>query len=178
MDGLSAPSEAPRLSIDILIEDQAWNDNDVDDLEGLTCSAVEAACSVAGLVGQETEVCVLFTDDDEIRRLNAEFRGKDKPTNVLSFPAGDGPQPEGAPLMLGDIVLARGVVVAEAAAQGKPLASHVAHLIVHGMLHLAGFDHEQHEEAELMEALEAKALARLGVPDPYGQTSAAAAQEH
>ncbi len=157
--------DGPGLSIDILVEDERWGE--IADLEALTCSAIEAACAVADLEADEAEVCVLFTDNEEVRRLNSEFRGKDKPTNVLSFPATGGPLAEGAPLMFGDIVLAREVVAAEALEQSKPLANHVTHLIVHGMLHLAGFDHENDAEAETMEALEVEALARLGLPNPY-----------
>lgn len=163
---------ALALDIDILVEDERWNE--ISDLEDLACKAVELAASVSGIELGDAEICVLFTDNDEIRRLNAEFRGKDKPTNVLSFPSGDGPQPDGAPVMLGDIVLAREVVFDEAKAQGKPLANHVLHLIVHGMLHLVGFDHEQDDEAEVMEALEIEALARLGLPNPYAEGNASA----
>jgi len=174
-DTKEAPA-APGLSVDILIEDEAWHA--VNGLEDLTRSGLLAALAVAGLSYREAEVCVLFTDDEEVRRLNAEYRGKDKPTNVLSFPAGGGPQVADAPVMLGDIVLARSVVEKEALQQGKPLANHLTHLIVHGMLHLAGFDHEQDDEAETMEALEIEALARLGLPNPYGHDRMIAVPEH
>jgi len=169
MNETSLPDEA-ALDIDILIEDERWNA--ISDLEDLTTNAVAMAVEVAEADLGNAEICVLFTDNDEIRRLNAEFRGKDKPTNVLSFPSGDGPQPDGAPVMLGDIVLAVGIVLDEAEEQGKPLANHVLHLIVHGTLHLLGFDHEQDDEAEIMEALEIEALARLGLPNPYAEGNA------
>jgi len=109
---------------------------------------------------------VLLTDDATVRGLNARFRGQDRPTNVLSFPAAAMPETGGrAPL--GDIVLAYGVCAAEARAQGKPLANHLTHLVVHGALHLLGRDHIVEAEAEAMEAEERAVLARLGVADPY-----------
>ncbi|TIX40762.1 MAG: rRNA maturation RNase YbeY, partial [Mesorhizobium sp.] len=99
--------------------------------------------------------------------LNVGWRGKDKPTNVLSFPAF--PFARGGPLppMLGDIVLAAETVVREAALEHKPLENHISHLVIHGLLHLLGYDHETDAEAELMEATERAALARLAIPDPY-----------
>ncbi|WP_292542063.1 rRNA maturation RNase YbeY, partial [Mesorhizobium sp.] len=110
---------------------------------------------------------IVFSDDAHIRTLNAGWRGKDKPTNVLSFPAF--PFPKGAPLppMLGDIVLAAETVAREAALEDKPLANHITHLVIHGLLHLLGHDHETDAEAEEMEAIERAALARLAIPDPY-----------
>jgi probable rRNA maturation factor len=121
------------------------------------------------------EVSVRFTSDAEVQALNRQYRGQDKPTNVLSFPM---VQPDllevvantdDGELLLGDIVLAHGTVAAEAAAQGKTLEDHAQHLIVHGLLHLLGYDHEQGErQAEAMEAIERAACARLGLADPYG----------
>ncbi len=107
-------------------------------------------------------VTVLLTGDDEVAELNEQFRHKAGPTNVLSFPAP--PNPENH---LGDIALAHGVCACEAAAQGKSLADHLRHLTVHGVLHLAGYDHQTDDEAEAMEALERRVLAGLGVADPY-----------
>ena len=109
---------------------------------------------------------VLLTDDAAVRDLNARFRDKDRPTNVLSFPAADMPVPGGNP-HLGDIVLAFSVCRDEAAAQGKTLAGHLTHLVVHGVLHVLGRDHEDEAEAEAMEAEERVLLASLGVADPY-----------
>lgn len=104
-----------------------------------------------------------------MRSLNCAFRGKDKPTNVLSFPAGDvAGLPADAPLPLGDIVICAGVVGAEAAAQGKTEDDHWAHMLVHGTLHLLGFDHETDAEAADMEALETRILGEHGIADPYG----------
>jgi probable rRNA maturation factor len=118
------------------------------------------------------EISVRLTSDDDVRALNAEWRGKDKPTNVLSFPLA-GPtelkQANGAgpELMLGDIVLARGVCELEAAEKAVPVEQHASHLVVHGILHLLGYDHLGDEDAADMEAREVRALARLGIADPY-----------
>lgn len=131
--------------------------------------AVLAAAAHSDYPGlADTEVSVKFTSDDEVRALNAAWRGKDKATNVLSFPMAE--EPEGAP-MLGDIVLAQGVCTREAADKNVPVETHATHLVVHGMLHLLGYDHETgDEDAEEMEAIERKALASLGISDPYAIT--------
>jgi probable rRNA maturation factor len=115
------------------------------------------------------EVAVVLADDAELAQLNRRFRGKRGPTNVLSFPAAapDAPVPPGAPLVLGDIVLALETVRREAAAQQKAGADHLAHLVVHGILHLIGYDHHSETDAQRMESLEKSILAELGVPDPY-----------
>ena len=121
---------------------------------------IRAAGAALGAV--EGDVVVLLTDDGTVRDLNARFRDRDRATNVLSFPA-----PESAAPHLGDLVLAFGVCREEATAQGKALADHLSHLVVHGVLHLLGRDHEEEAEAEAMEAEERTILAALGVPDPY-----------
>ena len=120
------------------------------------------------------EISVKLTGDEEVRSLNASFRGKDKPTNVLSFPMLDadllGPlsEADGGEVLLGDVVLAHGVCAAEAREKGVPVADHAAHLIVHGTLHLLGYDHETGEaDAEAMERLEREALDSIGIADPY-----------
>lgn len=118
--------------------------------------------------GTAPEVSLVFTGDEEIRAINAEWRGMDKPTNVLSFPAfplkpGAMPGP-----MLGDIVFAGQTLTREAAELGKPFDDHLAHLLVHGFLHLFGYDHGEDEDAEKMEGLETRILAGLGLSDPYG----------
>jgi probable rRNA maturation factor len=110
------------------------------------------------------DLCVVLADDELQRQLNRDYRGRDKPTNVLSF--------DGAPAALGDVVLALETVAAEAQMQGKPLADHVAHLVVHGVLHLMGYDHEKRSEASRMERLEIEILERLGVANPYVLTAA------
>ncbi len=114
-------------------------------------------------------ITIRFVDEEEGRSLNRDYRGKDYATNVLTFAYDEGddmPLPEGLPLM-GDLVMCAPVVAREAAEQGKPLAAHYAHLTIHGMLHLQGYDHEEDAEAEEMEALERRCMAALGFDDPY-----------
>ena len=118
------------------------------------------------------ELSVRLTSDEQVRELNAKWRAKDKPTNVLSFPMAElneleSAAAEGPELMLGDIVLARGVCTAEAADKAIPVEQHAAHLIVHGTLHLLGYDHQDEDRAADMEGREVRALARLGIADPY-----------
>ncbi len=136
---------------------------------GRVCErAARAALAGAGSPRRQAELAIVLADDGLVRMLNRDWRGRDAPTNVLSFAAGEGgPAPPDAPLLLGDVVLAFETVAAEARAQGKPLADHLAHLVVHGVLHLLGFDHEIAAEARRMEALETRVLAGLGVADPY-----------
>ncbi len=148
-------------------EDADWN--------ALAAQAGWAAAQVAPeLANPRLCVSLLFTDDEAVRSLNREWRGKDKPTNVLSFPMLERADllalaPDGPPELLGDIALAFETCAREAAEKGVPLADHAAHLIVHGLLHLAGHDHETGEmQAAKMEALEIKALAIMGIADPYG----------
>jgi probable rRNA maturation factor len=117
--------------------------------------------------GANTEVAVLLTDDRSIRALNRQWRGYDQATNVLSFPTPSSCRSHGAPIPLGDIVIAYETTAREASAEGKPILHHLSHLAVHGFLHLLGYDHESHDEAETMEGLERTVLARLGIPDPY-----------
>src|SRR5690606_28838611 len=136
-------------------------------------AAEAAAAEEPALANERLEASLLFTSDAEIHNLNREWRQRDKPTNVLSFPRLEREglldlAPDGPPEMLGDIALAYETCAREAAEKGIPLEHHAAHLIVHGLLHLAGHDHEiSDEDAEAMEALETKALARLGIADPY-----------
>ncbi|NVJ59675.1 MAG: rRNA maturation RNase YbeY [Gammaproteobacteria bacterium] len=111
------------------------------------------------------EVSVLVTTVEQSQQLNKEYRGKDKPTNVLSFPA-DVPEYLKIPL-IGDLVVCHQVVINEAMEQGKSVRAHWAHMVIHGLLHLLGYDHETDDEAEIMEALEIEALAKLGIADPY-----------
>jgi probable rRNA maturation factor len=135
------------------------------DPRSLAARAVAAAAEQSRIaLAPEAEVSVLFTDDAHVHALNAAWRGIDKATNVLSFPSG---APIGEAMLLGDIAVACETVRAEAAADGKPLAHHLTHLIVHGFLHLVGFDHEIDADAAEMEALERAVLARLGIEDPY-----------
>jgi len=160
---LDAAEKVP-ISIDVMVEAGAWPDEVR--LAEISTIAVAAAYRELGLAGA-AELSAMFTDDQHMRRLNSEWRGKDKPTNVLSFPAF--PVAAGKPLppMLGDIVLAHETIVAEAALDDKPFEHHLCHLLVHGFLHLLGYDHEDDAQAEAMEARERAILARLAIPDPY-----------
>jgi len=165
-------SEPPlRLSLEVVIESGDWPDAGILDTLVLRTSAVMAAAEqLATRFPTAAIACVAFSSDAEVRALNAQYRGQDKPTNVLSFPAPPPPpghRPEGEPLFLGDVVLAAETVAGEARDQGIPLVRHIQHLVVHGVLHLLGYDHENDSEAEIMEALETRLLADLGVPDPY-----------
>ena len=142
--------------IEIEVEADAWT-GALAEAETVVSRAAQAALGSVG-----GDVVVLLTDDEAVRDLNARFRDKDTATNVLSFPA-----PESAAPHLGDVVLAYGVCAAEAEAQGKTLSDHLSHLVVHGVLHLLGRDHEDDAEAEEMEAEEREILAGIGVADPY-----------
>ncbi|MEW9806227.1 rRNA maturation RNase YbeY [Mesorhizobium sp. ZMM04-5] len=154
------------IAIDLLVEAGDWPKKQV--LRGLVERAVTAVAEETGMPpATASEVSVVFSDDAQVRSLNAGWRGKDKPTNVLSFPAFPAVPGADVPPMLGDIVLAAETVAREAEVEGKPLEHHISHLVVHGLLHLLGHDHEDDDEAERMEALERAALARLAIPDPY-----------
>ncbi|MCJ8507981.1 rRNA maturation RNase YbeY [Rhizobium lemnae] len=161
----------PKLDIQISVEDERWGNED----ELLRTVDKVLVCAATYLAGHEkqpfpshpVELSLVFTDDESIREINTEWRGKDKPTNVLSFPAfpitpGKKPGP-----MLGDIVIARDTVEREALDLEKPFEDHLIHLMVHGFLHLFGYDHLNDDEAEKMEELETRILAELGLSDPY-----------
>lgn len=149
---------------DIGVEAGDWGD--AAHLERLVARAVAAVVTELSLTGA-TELSVLFTDDAHIRALNAQWRGKDKATNVLSFPAFPVTKGGAVPPMLGDVVLARETVAREAELESKTFDHHLTHLVVHGTLHLLGYDHETDAEAEEMEAAERRILARLAIADPY-----------
>lgn len=153
------------MSIDIDVEGAGWDG--LPGLEGLARQVMTAALPALGMNENSVAVSILFTDDESIARINGEWRGKDYATNVLSFPAENMPLPPGEPQPLGDIVLASGVVAREAEAQGKTLRDHTIHLMIHGLLHLAGYDHEDDKDAAVMEALETQILKGLGISDPY-----------
>ncbi len=145
--------------IEVEIEADAWRDA-VPGVEALVVQASEAA--LAATEGGVGDLTVLLADDARVRDLNARFRGKDAATNVLSFPAA-----ESADGYLGDLALAYETCAREAGEQRKSLSAHLTHLVVHGVLHLRGLDHEGDDAAEAMEALERRVLAGLGVADPY-----------
>ncbi|MGQ0674605.1 MAG: rRNA maturation RNase YbeY [Rhodospirillales bacterium] len=149
---------AKALSVGVLVAGASWA-RAIPGAARLARRAARAAAAAAAARARG-EIAVVLADDATLRRLNRDYRGKDKPTNVLSFPlAADG--------TLGDVVLALETLLAEAAAQGKPAADHLAHLVVHGVLHLLGYDHKRPAEARRMETLEIKVLRRLRVADPY-----------
>lgn len=125
----------------------------------------DAIAAAARRVSGEGEISVLLSDDEAVRALNRDWRDIDKPTNVLSFPAAE--QPAGLPPMLGDIAIAYETLAREAKEEGKPILHHLAHLVVHGYLHLMGYDHLTDSEAEAMEALERDILRAMRIPDPY-----------
>jgi len=138
--------------------------------EAVIQRAIAAAAEIADAEVGDAELAIMLTDDAGIRTLNANWRGIDRPTNVLSFPAlqPTGPSsPEDAPRMLGDIAIAYETTRREADEEEKPFDNHLSHLAVHGFLHLIGYDHENDDEAEEMEDLEREVLAHLGIPDPY-----------
>lgn len=151
--------------IEIQVEHPAWREA-LPDVEAVVRGAAEAVLG-ANPPAEGDRATVLLEGDAAVRDLNARFRDRDAPTNVLSFPAAALPgEPEADPY-LGDIILAFGVCAREAEEQGKPLAHHLSHLVIHGLLHLLGHDHQVDEEAEAMEARERTLLAGLGIDDPY-----------
>jgi probable rRNA maturation factor len=150
-------------AITLLVDDPAWRRTR--GLDARLKRAASAAVRNAGFRGKST-LTVLLSSDKKLKQLNRDFRGKDRPTNVLSFPA-----PENAGGYRGDIAIAYGVTRREATAAGKGFADHASHLVVHGILHLAGYDHETARDAQIMEPLEVKILKRLGIGDPYKATA-------
>jgi probable rRNA maturation factor len=149
------------MRLDIAITDPGWRS-----FRGLKKRSSEAMQAALGR--RNVSVSLLFAGNAAVKTLNRTWRGKDKPTNVLSFPAPDArPVPRGEPRPIGDIVLAYGVVAREAREQRKTLADHTIHLLVHGALHLLDYDHETDREAEQMERREIRLLARLGIGNPY-----------
>ncbi len=166
------PSAKPPV-VEIGLSVEAGDSPAEPELAALGGREVAAALAELGMKAGRSELSILFTDDAHIRTLNAEWRGKDKATNVLSFPAFPVQPGDALPPMLGDIVLAAETVRAESALESKSFDHHLTHLVVHGLLHLLGYDHETDEEAEEMEALERRILARLAIADPYAVTDEA-----
>ncbi|RTL53831.1 MAG: rRNA maturation RNase YbeY [Bradyrhizobiaceae bacterium] len=154
---------------DILIEAACWQDEK--DAEAIVRRAIAAAAATVEMPDGDTELAVLLTDDGGVQALNKTWRGIDAPTNVLSFPAvwrdDEVSETDGAPRMLGDIAIAYQTTRREAQDESKSFENHLAHLTIHGFLHLLGYDHTTDDEAEIMEGLERKILAQLGIPDPY-----------
>lgn len=165
-----ATDSPQKLHIDVAWDDDGWPDaEEIEDTASLAANAAFAAsqgeaarkATVAG-----AELSLVFTSNSAIRALNREWRGRDVPTNVLSFPAMDALAP-GGPVFLGDVILARETVVSESEEQNKPLLHHIAHLVCHGTLHLLQYDHMTDNDAEAMESLETTILAGLGIDNPY-----------
>ena len=164
----------------VIMEAGAWDER-LPDAEAIVRRAVDGALAAAAdrLPSGEVEITVVLADDATVRGLNRDYRGQDKPTNVLSFPLAQdsvttGP---GFPILLGDVVLALETVADEARDQGKPLPDHVAHLVVHGVLHLLGHTHDDDDDASEMEAVERAVLSTLGIPDPYAGERVSAPDE-
>ena len=155
-------------TIEVTVEADAWQ-TAVTDPELLCRRAVSAVLlGEAATAGAPIEIGIMLADDARVRILNRDFRGHDRATNVLSFPAGEAAtHVAGQPRLLGDVVVALETMQREAASAGIPLSDHLAHLLVHGTLHLLGYDHEREDEAERMEAREIELLAGLGIADPY-----------
>ncbi|MHA1598833.1 MAG: rRNA maturation RNase YbeY [Alphaproteobacteria bacterium] len=144
-----------------------WND-DLPDADAVCRKAALAAFAATAEDATGVEIGIMLSDDEQVQTLNRDYRGQDKPTNVLSFAADEEPAPPGAPRLLGDVIIAYGVARTESENEGKTLADHLGHLVVHGVLHLVGHDHIEATDAERMEALEVSVLAGLGIDDPYG----------
>ncbi len=185
-------SDFPRISIAVTVLDPEWP-RAVPAAEDLARRAAAAALAVLAaavsgaansgvtnsgevaraLAARDAEISLVLADDATLRRCNLDYRGIDKPTNVLAFAAVEDVESEG-PLLLGDVLLARETLNREAGEQGKRPADHLCHLVAHGVLHLLGQDHQSEGEAKIMERLEVAALDRLGIADPYADSDAAA----
>jgi probable rRNA maturation factor len=168
------------MMLEVAVEaDEEWDSSrSWDDLALNAAQAAIAESAFPDLASspRPVEISVRLTSDEHVRVLNSEWRKKDKPTNVLSFPMAEDYEFEdetfaGRELLLGDIILARGVCESEAAGKGVTVEQHAAHLLVHGTLHLLGYDHQSDGDAEDMEAREVRALARLGIANPYGEAA-------
>jgi probable rRNA maturation factor len=163
---------SPKVAVSVIVEHDAWRDTIAAPLPLLRRAAAAAVAEARRARRSRStrvpQVAVALIDDRAMRKLNLAFRGKDKPTNVLSFPAGEAGAGSGrATRPLGDVAIALGTVKREARAQRKSVNDHLTHLMVHAVLHLLGYDHESDPDAEEMETLECKALATLGIADPY-----------
>jgi probable rRNA maturation factor len=153
------------LTADIVITADCWRAEP--SAEDIVQRAIVAAAGATPGQADRAELAVMLTDDAGIRALNHDWRGIDKPTNVLSFPAVALPNVGSQPRALGDIAIAYETTLREATTENKPFGHHLSHLTVHGFLHLIGYDHDTDVDAETMETLERQILARLGIPDPY-----------
>ncbi|HEY1504930.1 MAG TPA: rRNA maturation RNase YbeY [Stellaceae bacterium] len=162
---MSRTTDASGIAIDLSIACAAWK-RALPSAASIARAAALAALGQSGKKIGAAELSLVLADDATVRDLNARWRAKDMPTNVLAF-ASDEPPGKGKPVLLGDVVLAYQTVAREAKEQEKPLADHLRHLVIHGVLHLLGYDHVKAVPAKRMEALETRILASLGVADPY-----------
>ncbi|MDX1738713.1 MAG: rRNA maturation RNase YbeY [Alphaproteobacteria bacterium] len=173
----TSSSECDQLEIDIYHEAGDWDLKVIEDkMVAIVKEAWQSAPEGASL-GRAGEVSIILADNGHVQELNRDWRGKDKPTNVLSFAAEEGDAPDidmmpaeflsDIPRILGDIILAHETVLSEADEQNKKFEDHLAHLVLHGVLHLLGYDHIEDNEAEEMEQLETSILARFNISDPY-----------
>ena len=173
------PSTGPNIGdrVAVILHDTRWQDG----LEAVDLARRAAAaaltCPEARAGAESGELALVLADDELVRELNHRYRGRDAPTNVLSFAGldADGPALPGMPRLLGDVVLARETVFREAAEQGKRPGDHLAHLVIHGVLHLLGWEHDSEPAAGRMEALERAILAEMGIADPYSPAAPLAA---
>lgn len=165
-----SPAAAPtarRIEIDVALDDAGWSSLDGINIGELVAPLGAAIAEHADIPATATTATVAFSSDGAVRELNKLWRGQDKPTNVLSFPSPARVAAGSTELFLGDVILAEATIVREAIGLGIPLSDHIRHLVVHGVLHLLGFDHETEADAQRMEPLETRILASLSIPDPY-----------
>jgi probable rRNA maturation factor len=155
-----------QVQIDVIVRSSRWRKRPT--AKTIVKKAVLAAADAVST--PRAELAIVLSDDSGIRTLNRDWRGKNAPTNVLSFPAARAGKGQSASPYIGDVIIAYQTVAREAVAEGKPFNHHLAHLAVHGFLHLLGYDHENDRDAQKMERLERKILKRLAVPDPYAPT--------
>ena len=173
-----AASDEGGLTIVLSVEDEAWSGAGLGDLETFLAETLKTAAAHAGFEdGLSTEVSVTLTSDEDVREINREWRDKDRPTNVLSFPMMDLEPGERPGPLLGDLVLAFETCAREASSEGKSFADHFRHLLVHGFLHCLGHDHVEDEDAEAMEALEVRILSAFSIADPYREDGSPGSEE-
>ena len=179
---VSPTGSAPLLSVDIVSDEADWSA--FGDPDAAIDAAAAALAAKPGLIPAATVAVIALSSDAEVARLNATYRNKPNPTNVLSFPAsplppGRRPDPDrDEPRALGDIILARETLLTEAASLGIPPVHHLQHLVIHGLLHLLGYDHETEPGTQAMESIETAVLATLGIPDPYADAPPEVAPPH